>query len=60
MKNTPSDFNTEIERLNKIANNMIAPWQDRVISLCRLHVQYTGDIKEQSRIVRRIEEVARE
>ncbi len=55
---TPKDFLSETERLNKIANNPDAPLPDRVISLCHLYRWYQGDVHEQAKIVRRIEDAA--
>jgi len=58
--NIEQDFATEVNKLNKIAYNLIAPMPDRIISLCRLYELYKGDVKQQNTIVKRIESVVRE
>lgn len=58
--NIEQEFSVEVEKLNKIAHNLIAPMPDRIISLCRLYDLYKGDVKKQNTIVRRIESVVRE
>lgn len=56
---TPQNYKSEIEKLTDIIDNRSAPMQDRIISLCRLYQWYQGDIYNQAKTVRRIEDIVR-
>lgn len=54
-----STFASEVDKLNKLINDINAPIMDRVLSLCHLYHWYQGDVQMQSKTITRIEDLIR-
>lgn len=52
-------FLNNLERLNKIANDMTLSERERIFALCEIYRLYQFDIHNQARTISRIEDIVR-